>query len=166
MNSKFRLPARAFCAGVVGHVSRGGRRAAAFGAGRAARYLGVTSARREAVLPVPRVAEWPGRGPAFGCLRRPQWWARQRGATRGWGVPIISLSPALDPGSSRGGRGSAGRWGALFAGSGSLPEWIDLGPSSSAFIHPIPFTLNALPTQFPIFPSLTHPFYLNLRLGK
>ena len=68
-----RFPLGPFCAGVVGHVSRGGGRAAASGAGRAARHLGVTSARREAVLPVPRVAEWPGRGPAFGCLRRPQW---------------------------------------------------------------------------------------------
>ena len=57
----------------IGHVPRGGGRAAAPGTGRGARHLGVACAGLEALRPVPGVAQRPGRGPAFGRFREPQW---------------------------------------------------------------------------------------------
>lgn len=57
----------------VGHVPRGGGRAAALGAGHGARHPGAACAGPEAALPQPGVAERPGRAPAFGRLRGPQW---------------------------------------------------------------------------------------------
>lgn len=56
----------------IGHVPRGGGRAAAPGTGRGARHLGVACAGLEALRPVPGVAQRPGRGPAFGRFREPQ----------------------------------------------------------------------------------------------
>lgn len=57
----------------IGHVPRGGGRAAAPGTGRGARHLGVACAGLEALRPVPGVSQRPGRGPAFGRFRGPQW---------------------------------------------------------------------------------------------